>query len=96
MDTHGGDEMNLATSHHFTAAEVERPSFYAVKLAHHSVDQVGGHSLFRVGTGRFAGPSGIAVGLDPSDAMLVRAAARGIETTKGIAEALPFPDSSFD
>jgi SAM-dependent methyltransferase len=28
--------------------------------------------------------------------MLSRAAARGIETTKGIAEALPFPDGSFD
>ena len=49
-----------------------------------------------VGTGRFAGPLGVAMGLDPSDAMLARAAARGIETTKGIAEALPFPDSSFD
>jgi ubiquinone/menaquinone biosynthesis C-methylase UbiE len=49
-----------------------------------------------VGTGRFAGPLGVSVGLDPSDAMLARAAARGIETVKGTAEALPFPDQAFD
>jgi SAM-dependent methyltransferase len=49
-----------------------------------------------VGTGRFAGPLGVSVGLDPSDAMLARAAARGIETVKGTAEALPFPDRTFD
>lgn len=56
-----------------------------------------GHGLeIGVGTGRFAGPLGVRVGLDPADAMLPRAAARGIETVKGIAEALPFPDGSFD
>ncbi|MBN1944890.1 MAG: class I SAM-dependent methyltransferase [Bradymonadales bacterium] len=49
-----------------------------------------------VGTGRFAGPLGVAVGLDPSEAMLERAAIRGIETVKGIAEALPFAEGSFD
>jgi SAM-dependent methyltransferase len=49
-----------------------------------------------VGTGRFAAPLGVPVGLDPSDAMLARAAARGIRTVKGFAEALPFPGSSFD
>jgi SAM-dependent methyltransferase len=56
-----------------------------------------GHGLeIGVGTGRFAGPLGVAMGLDPSDAMLSRAIARGVETTKGIAEALPFPDGAFD
>jgi SAM-dependent methyltransferase len=49
-----------------------------------------------VGTGRFAGPLGVPVGLDPSGAMLTRAAARGIEAVKGVAEALPFTDGSFD
>jgi ubiquinone/menaquinone biosynthesis C-methylase UbiE len=49
-----------------------------------------------VGSGRFAGPLGAQVGVDPSPAMLVHAAARGIETVEGVAENLPFADSSFD
>lgn len=49
-----------------------------------------------VGTGRFAAPLGVALGLDPSEAMLGRAAARGIRTVMGVAEALPFPEQSFD
>lgn len=49
-----------------------------------------------VGTGRFAAPLGVSIGLDPSAAMLRRAAARGIETIQGVAEALPFRDGSFD
>ncbi len=49
-----------------------------------------------VGSGRFAAPLGVEVGVDPSAAMLVHAAARGIETVRGSAEALPFTDNSFD
>ena len=49
-----------------------------------------------VGTGRFAGPLGIAVGVDPSNAMLTHAAQRGVEVVRGVAEALPFPDGFFD
>lgn len=49
-----------------------------------------------VGSGRFAAPLGVQVGLDPSPAMLAYAAARGIETVEGVAEHLPFPDASFD
>lgn len=49
-----------------------------------------------VGSGRFAAPLGVQVGLDPSPAMLAYAAARGIETVEGVAEHLPFPDDSFD
>lgn len=49
-----------------------------------------------VGSGRFAAPLGVQVGLDPSLAMLAYAAARGIETVEGVAENLPFPDDSFD
>lgn len=49
-----------------------------------------------VGTGWFAAPLGIKVGLDPSPAMLAAAAARGIETVEGCAERLPFADASFD
>ncbi len=49
-----------------------------------------------VGSGRFAAPLGVQVGIDPSPAMLDRARARGIEVFEGIAEALPFADDSFD
>jgi SAM-dependent methyltransferase len=49
-----------------------------------------------VGSGRFAAPLGVQVGLDPSPAMLAHAAARGIETVEGVAENLPFAESSFD
>ncbi|MCO6411218.1 MAG: class I SAM-dependent methyltransferase [Thiogranum sp.] len=49
-----------------------------------------------VGSGRFAAPLGVQVGVDPSPAMLAHAAARGIETVLGSAERLPFADDSFD
>lgn len=43
-----------------------------------------------VGSGRFAAPFGVAIGVDPSFNMLRRARARGV------AEALPFADDTFD
>lgn len=49
-----------------------------------------------VGSGRFAAPLGVRVGIDPSPAMLALARARGIEAVQGVAEALPFADESFD
>ena len=49
-----------------------------------------------VGTGRFAASLGVGVGLDPSQPMLEMAKARGIAAVRGIAEALPFRDSTFD
>jgi SAM-dependent methyltransferase len=49
-----------------------------------------------VGTGRFAVPLGVRVGVDPAIQMLAGAARRGVEVVAGTAEALPFTDSSFD
>jgi len=49
-----------------------------------------------VGSGRFASPLGVQVGVDPSGAMLAHAAARGIEVVEGTAENLPFAADSFD
>jgi ubiquinone/menaquinone biosynthesis C-methylase UbiE len=49
-----------------------------------------------VGTGRFAAPLGITVGLEPARAMAVIARERGITVVRGVAEALPFPRDSFD
>jgi diguanylate cyclase (GGDEF)-like protein/PAS domain S-box-containing protein len=49
-----------------------------------------------VGTGRFAAPLGVRVGVDPSAAMLEYARARGIRVVQGVAEQLPFATASFD
>jgi ubiquinone/menaquinone biosynthesis C-methylase UbiE len=49
-----------------------------------------------VGSGRFAAPLGVQVGVDPAAAMLTRAARRGVDAVAGTAEALPFGAASFD
>ncbi|MFZ5800992.1 MAG: class I SAM-dependent methyltransferase [Candidatus Omnitrophota bacterium] len=49
-----------------------------------------------VGTGRFAGPLGIKIGIDPSRRMLKIAEARGIKVKLGSGEKLPFKRASFD
>jgi SAM-dependent methyltransferase len=49
-----------------------------------------------VGTGRFAEPLGIRLGLDPSLPMLRIARSRGVEAIRGLAEALPFMDASLE
>ena len=49
-----------------------------------------------VGTGRFAAPLGVRVGVDPSSAMGKVAMEKGIEVHFGVGENLPCKDSSFD
>jgi SAM-dependent methyltransferase len=49
-----------------------------------------------VGTGRFAEPLGVAVGVDPSLSMLAYARQRGIGVVCAVAEALPFRHGAFD
>jgi SAM-dependent methyltransferase len=49
-----------------------------------------------VGTGRFAVPLGIEVGLEPAATMADLARRRGIMVIRGVAEALPFRSGSFD
>jgi SAM-dependent methyltransferase len=49
-----------------------------------------------VGTGRFAAPLGVQMGVDPAREVLDYAANRGILTVQAVAEALPFRDGSFD
>ncbi len=49
-----------------------------------------------VGTGRFAAPLGVQMGIDPAQEVLDYATKRGISVVQGIAEALPFPDCKFD
>lgn len=49
-----------------------------------------------VGSGRFAAPLGMQVGLDPAIGMLWLARKRDIEVVRGVAERLPFDDGTFD
>src|SRR6056297_1421306 len=49
-----------------------------------------------VGSGRFAGPLGVQVGVDPALQMLDYARQRGIDVVRGVAERLPFADDTFD
>ncbi|MFP4049844.1 MAG: class I SAM-dependent methyltransferase, partial [Desulfovermiculus sp.] len=49
-----------------------------------------------VGSGKFAAPLGISVGLEPSPRMAARAEKLGIRVVLGVAEDLPFPDASFE
>ncbi|MBW1851510.1 MAG: class I SAM-dependent methyltransferase, partial [Deltaproteobacteria bacterium] len=49
-----------------------------------------------VGTGRFAEPLGIKMGVEPSKRMREIAQNRGIQVLDGVAEELPFDDSQFD
>ena len=49
-----------------------------------------------VGTGRFAAPLGVPLGIDASERMLRAAALRGVEPVRALAEELPLRGSSVD
>ncbi|PIE71677.1 MAG: SAM-dependent methyltransferase [Deltaproteobacteria bacterium] len=49
-----------------------------------------------VGSGKFAAPLGIKIGVEPSKNMAIKARKLGINVYRGIAEDLPFPDGAFD
>jgi len=49
-----------------------------------------------VGSGKFAVPLGIEIGIEPSEKMAAKAEKQGIRVIKGAAEDLQFQDSEFD
>lgn len=49
-----------------------------------------------VGSGKFAVPLGIKVGVEPTEQMRLKAEKLGVEVHAGVAEALPFPENQFD
>lgn len=49
-----------------------------------------------VGSGKFAAPLGVKIGVEPSQKMADKAKKLGIQVIRGIAENLPFPDNTFD
>ncbi|MEK6699562.1 MAG: class I SAM-dependent methyltransferase [Nitrospirota bacterium] len=77
---------------------VKNPHAYISEL--HAVRELlppGGKGFeIGAGTGRFAAPLGIAMGIEPSPAMAELAGKRGIEVVKAVAEKLPFKDNEFD
>lgn len=74
-----------------------RAAFVSELLAIRALLPFRGHGLeVGVGTGRFAAILGIGDGVDPSWPMLKVASERGIRTTIGVAEALPYGDATFD
>jgi ubiquinone/menaquinone biosynthesis C-methylase UbiE len=77
--------------------ETHQAAYFSELLAVRAfVPRVGFGLEIGVGSGRFAGPLGIQVGVDPSPAMLALAVRRGIEGVEGTAEQLPFAAESFD
>lgn len=48
------------------------------------------------GSGKFAGPLGISIGVEPSVRMAEKAAGSGIRVVRGVAENLPFAGAAFD
>jgi SAM-dependent methyltransferase len=49
-----------------------------------------------IGSGKFARPLGISLGVEPSHKMALKAKKLGIKVTEGVAENLPFSDAGFD
>ncbi|MDX2494321.1 MAG: class I SAM-dependent methyltransferase [Desulfuromusa sp.] len=49
-----------------------------------------------IGSGKFAVPLGIKVGVEPSEQMAAKAEKLGLEVHSGVAEELPFPAGQFD
>jgi SAM-dependent methyltransferase len=49
-----------------------------------------------VGSGKFAAPLNIKIGVEPSEMMAAKAEKQGIWIFRGVAEDLPFSDSEFD
>jgi len=66
-----------------------------LQLIRHYSGALGWDLEVGVGTGRFAAPLGIRLGIDPSLPMLRMARVRGVEAVRGEAEALPFGDASM-
>jgi SAM-dependent methyltransferase len=49
-----------------------------------------------VGSGRFAGPLGIEIGIDPSIKMIRISRSKGIQVIRGVGERIPFRDEIFE
>lgn len=77
--------------------EVHRIAYESELAALRELVPVRGRGLeIGVGSGRFAAPLSILMGIEPSMEMAKIARGRGVELVRGVAEAIPFGDSLFD
>ena len=67
-----------------------------LKAVAHFIPPTGEGLEIGVGSGKFAEPLGIKIGVEPSGRMRKLAESRGIGVFAGVAENLPFPDARFD
>lgn len=75
----------------------QHPELYQVELeAVRSILPPGQGVEIGVGTGRFAAPLRIPLGVEPAPGMAALARQRGVTVVEGVAEHLPFADHSFD
>ncbi|MFO7950247.1 MAG: class I SAM-dependent methyltransferase [Candidatus Fermentibacteraceae bacterium] len=79
-----------------TNAAAYRSELAAVRAAAGPPDEQGRGLEVGSGTGRFAIPLHIGMGVEPAAAMRRRAAQRGMRPVAGVAEHLPFADDTFD
>jgi len=93
-NTHAFDENAKAYDDWFEGHK----SFYESELAaiRTLIPTTGNGIEIGVGTGRFAEPLGIKVGIEPSSAMRAIARERGINAIGGVAEQLPVESGTFD
>ncbi len=67
-----------------------------LKAVKHFIPSNGTGMEVGIGSGKFAEPLGIKMGIEPSPEMRKLAEKRGLEVIEGIAESLPFKDMSYD
>ena len=77
---------------------IENRYVYLSELAavRHFIPATGTGVEIGIGSGQFAAPLGISVGIDPSESMNRLAKTRQLTVIQAEAENLPFPDYSFD
>jgi len=67
-----------------------------LKAVRHLLPEEGTGLEIGVGTGKFAGPLGITMGIEPSGSMRDAAIKKGIRVSAGVAEELPLVEDSVD
>jgi len=92
-----GEQFDSLTERYENWYRRHRSEYVSELEAVRSLLPPGGYGLeVGVGTGRFAGPLGIPVGVDPSTNMLRRARRRGVKIIRAVGENLPFNNKTFD